>query len=157
MCRRSVAKIAFDTTEAMLRLFEHPADDPAVVVTEGKNVIQRREATLLAFLLHLFELLRVELVVLDGSPVIAGGVHRETRSESAIHTNDQRVVAGTAVPVLQVAVDEVLHLGQALDRVHHVVTGLLLLNQPIDKLCYRRMVFFTDERWIRIQMLEMRL
>src|SRR5215471_681662 len=109
-----VAEIAFDSAEPVFRLPEQPLDHALVVVAPGKDVVQRREAALLALLLHFFQLRGVELVILNGAPVVSRGVHGEARRERAIHAHDQRIVSGAASPVVQVAVDEVLHLCQAL-------------------------------------------
>ncbi len=138
-------------------MFEQPLDHTLVVVAERQDVIQRGEAGLLTFLLHVLELLPLELVVLDGAPVVAGVVHRETGRERAVNPYDQRVHAGTASPVMEIAFDELLHLRQALHRIHHFVAGVLLVDQPVNQFSNHRMVFFADERRVAFVMLERRL
>ena len=53
---------------------------------------------LLASLLHRRELAIVELVPVDVSPVVAGAVHGEARSDGAVGADDHVVLAGAALP-----------------------------------------------------------
>src|ERR1700748_1573024 len=78
------AEIAFDSPEPVLCQLHHPVDYTAIVIAERQDVVQRREAGRLPLLLHLLQLLRIELVVLNRSPVIAGRVHREAWRQCAI-------------------------------------------------------------------------
>ena len=112
--RHLIPEVAFNPSEPMLRLPEHPLDHPFVVVAPGEDVIQGREAALLTFFLHLFELPGFELVVLDSTPVVSGRVHGEARCQRAVHPDDQRVVSRPAAPIMKIAMDEVFHLRQTL-------------------------------------------
>src|SRR5271166_6513468 len=98
--------------ESVLSLLKQPRNYPAIVVAKRENVVQSREAVLLALFLHFLQLLRFKLVVLDGAPVVGGGVHREAWRKCAVDADNQRVVAGAAVPVLKLAVHKALHLRQ---------------------------------------------
>ncbi len=71
--------------------------------------------------LHLRQLFGLELVVFNGSPIVSSVVHRETRRERAVGTNDQRVLSGAAILLLNLASHEVTHLIQAAGGVYHLV------------------------------------
>src|SRR5262249_50081121 len=110
-CFRSIAPVGY-ALKAAYRLLEEPFDNAGIVVAEAHNMVERGEAVRLAGLLHLVKLAFIELVMLDGSPVVASRVHGEARSQSSVGTNDAGVLAGTAVPRLQLPAHELLHLRQ---------------------------------------------
>src|SRR5580700_11311416 len=53
---------------------------------------------LLAGCFHASQLFRVKLVAINVSPVVGGGIHRETRSHGAVGADDDVVLARPAVP-----------------------------------------------------------
>src|SRR5271166_6030167 len=56
---------------------QDPLDSPCAVVTVSQVVIQGGKAVGLAGFFHLVELLHLEFVVSDGSPIISRGIHGE--------------------------------------------------------------------------------
>src|ERR1700676_1775906 len=98
-------------------LLQHPLHDAAVVVAVSQIVIQRRKAVCLAILFHLVQLRHLELVLFNRAPVIRRRIHREARRKRAIHANDDRVLAGAAVPRFPFSAQKVPHIVQALHRI----------------------------------------
>jgi hypothetical protein len=86
-----------------------------------------------------------------------GGVHRKTGSQGSVYANDERVLTGAAVPWLEVAMHEVLHLREPLDRVRHHVAGLLFFDQPVEHFAYLRSVLRTGICRVLVEVLEVGL
>src|ERR1700756_1736430 len=80
-------------------LLPHPFDNPGIVIAVPEVVIESRKAVPFTGMLHFFKLLLVELRVVDIPPVESRGIHRETRSDGAVGSDDHIILAGTAVPV----------------------------------------------------------
>ena len=85
----------------------------------------------LAALLHLFELLQIELLVFDGSPIVSGVVHGKTRRECSIRADNQPVLASTAAPMSTNPTHEALHVLQARNGVDHLPALTLLVDEPV--------------------------
>ena len=83
-------------------LLPHPFDDAGIVVAVPEVVIESRKAVAFTGVFHLFELLLIELRIVDVAPVESRGIHREARSHSAVGSDDHVVLAGSAVPVGEV-------------------------------------------------------
>jgi len=79
----------------------HPLDDPGVVVAVSEIVIERREAVLLASLLHVGLLGAIEREVIDIAPVNGCGIHRETRRNRSLGADDHVILPGAAVPLAE--------------------------------------------------------
>ena len=72
-------------------------------------------------------------MVSDRSPVVRRRVHRKARSERPVHTDDEHVVTGAAVPPLfDLAPHEVFHLVQMRERVHDALAALVPLDDPVE-------------------------
>ncbi len=78
--QRELVEAASRSSKSMQRLFDTPLDDTHVVVTIPQDVIAGGKAMLHAALFHLIQLLYIELVIPDGSPVIGCGIHGKARS-----------------------------------------------------------------------------
>src|SRR5579875_2544248 len=100
--------------ESARRLLQHPSNRSPIVIAITQVVIQRGKAVRLAGLLHFVELLHLELVISDGSPIICSRVHRKTRRERPIDTDDHVVLPGAAIPRFHLAAHEILHVVQPL-------------------------------------------
>src|SRR5260370_17224430 len=61
---------------------------------------QCRKAIRLAALFHIRELLDIELLIADGTPVVVCVVHGKARSECPVGSNNQPVLSASAPPVL---------------------------------------------------------
>src|SRR5215472_19311652 len=85
--------------ETVARLFQEPLHHASDIVTIGHVVAERGEALRFAALLHLVELLNIELLVLDGAPIVGCVVHREARRECSVGSDDDPVLPGAAAPV----------------------------------------------------------
>jgi hypothetical protein len=100
------------------------------------------------------ELFGFELVVAHHTPVVAGGVHRETRSEGSVDTNDHGILTGTAVPREVIPLHEVDHLPEAGVRVDHFISAILLLRQPLNCFLHQRSVISSYVSDIVVRVLE---
>src|SRR5262249_38729710 len=114
-------------------LLEHPFDYPGVVVAITQVMVERREAMLLALLLHVVELLDLEFMIPDDSPVVRRRIHRETGRNSPIDSDDYVVLTGATVPGLDLAPHEVLHVIEPFNGIHHLVALAVLLYKPVDQ------------------------
>ena len=85
----TLSEVSADSLETVSSLFQNPLDDPGIVVTETEVMIQGREAISLTRFLHLVQLRNLEIVVLDGSPIVARRVHGEARGQTSIYSNNQ--------------------------------------------------------------------
>ena len=72
----------------MSELLKEILDNALIVVAPAEYVIQRGEAVSLACFFLMVKLLRFEFVVADHTPIVVGGVHRKTRRECAIDTDN---------------------------------------------------------------------
>src|SRR5882762_10289712 len=79
---RDVLEASRCSFEPVHCLLQRPLDYAGVVIAIAKDVVACRETVLRALDLHLIELLNVELVVFDRSPVVRRGIHWETRCKS---------------------------------------------------------------------------
>ena len=52
----------------------------------------------LAGLFHIIQLLAIKRELVDLAPIERGGIHRETRGDSAVGSEDHVVLTGAAVP-----------------------------------------------------------
>src|SRR5215510_8394477 len=123
------------------RLFYDPTEHGLVIVVMPEHVLRRREAMGVAALLHLAELFAVELVIFDGPPVISGGIHREAGRDRPVRANQHGVVSGAAMPRVDVAAHEELHLLKVRLRVDHDISLPVLLGQVVEKLVHLGPVF----------------
>jgi len=114
------------------KLLKEVLDHPLVVVTPPENMVQRREAMSLARFFLMVELFRIKFMIANHTPVVACGVHGETWSERSVDADDHGVLSGTAIPREVIALHEVDHLPEPGIRVHHLVSRVLLLGQPLD-------------------------
>lgn len=87
----------------MGRLFQNPADRTRGVVAVRQVVVQGGKTAWLACHLHFRKLFPFETRVAGRSPIVTSVVHRETRRQRAIRPNNQRVLPGATVPLLQFA------------------------------------------------------
>src|SRR6185437_1361974 len=106
-------------------------------------------------------------VVLSGAAVPFGKVHLAVGLlHDAVHRNQQLgdvviTMGAVAVPaqLFQVRTrghaQEGLHLPQALHRIHHLVTGAVLLDQPVNEFIHLPPVLGTNVGGILLQMFEM--
>lgn len=69
---RRLFHVPADTLEAVQRLFEQPANHPSVAIAERQNMVERREAILLAITLHCLELIGVHFGRFDCTPSMVG-------------------------------------------------------------------------------------
>src|SRR2546421_7211520 len=88
----------YRAAEAVQRLARDPLQHALGVVAVGEDVVAGRKTVLRALLLHLVELLNVELRVLNRAPVVRRRVHREAGRERAVGAYDERVLARTTLP-----------------------------------------------------------
>src|SRR6266478_7136060 len=95
---RVVLEAARCSFKPVHRLLQRPLDYPGVVIAITKDVVACRETMLRAFDLHLIQLLNVELVVFDRSPVVRRGIHWEARCKSSVGPDNQRILPGAAIP-----------------------------------------------------------
>src|SRR5215472_7598497 len=98
-CLDLVLKTSRAALQAPADVLPQPLDHTGVVVAIPQIVIQSGEAVLLARLLHVAQLCRVELVTFDRAPVVGCGVHRKTRPDGAVGSDDHVVLAGPAIPL----------------------------------------------------------
>src|SRR6266850_4560985 len=96
--------------EARLRVPQYPPDHASVVIHVADDVVQCGEAMQLALLLHLAELMLIELRLSDNAPVVSRGVHGEAGRQRAVRTDDYSVAASAAAPRRDVSAQELLHL-----------------------------------------------
>ena len=96
-------------------------------------------------------------MVADRAPVVGGRIHREARRQRPVHADDHVVLARAAVPRLDLATHEGLHVLKALHRVHHLVAELVLLDDPVDQGVHPRPVFLRDVGAVLVEMLELGL
>src|ERR1700760_3713780 len=82
--RKSVFEAAGTALETVFRLLPDPPDDALIVVAIAEVVVEGGEAVLLACLLHVLELVDVEVPAVDVAPVIARGVHGEAGRDGAV-------------------------------------------------------------------------
>src|SRR5437879_9614267 len=75
-----------------------PLDDARIVIAIGQIMIQRGEAVMLASLLHVRELLGIEMKLIDIAPVVGCGIHGEAWCHGAVGADDDVILAGAAVP-----------------------------------------------------------
>src|SRR2546423_9972233 len=82
----------YRAAEAVHRLARDPLEDALGVVAVGEDVVAGRKTVLRALLLHLVELLMVELRVLNRAPVVRRRVHGKAGRERAVGPYDERVL-----------------------------------------------------------------
>src|SRR5215475_6433555 len=150
-------KTASDTLETMFCLLPEPLHDAAHVITIRDVIAQGGEAMRFAALLHFPELLEIELVFLDGAPIVGGVVHRETRGQGAIGADDEPILATTAAPVFSNAAHEALHVLQAGNGVDHFVALALLVNEPIQEIINHGEILRPNIGIVLMEMLEVLL
>src|SRR5437588_12245314 len=100
----------YRAAEAVYRLARDPFQHALGVVAVGEYVVACRETVLRALLLHLVELLTVELRVLNRAPVVRRGVHGEAGRERAVGAYDERVLPGATLPGRNLSAHEFLHV-----------------------------------------------
>src|SRR5271165_204204 len=111
----------------------------------------------LAPLFELTQFFCLEPGLADNTPVAFCRVHWEARSQSAIRSDDQGVLAGPAVPLLELAAHELLHLFQPCHGIDHLVPRPVLVNEPVDDCVDTGPVIGCDERAVPALMFELRL
>src|SRR5208283_882522 len=119
------------TLESVACLLEEPLHYAGGVVAVRHIVAEGGEAVRFATLLHFGELLEIELLLLDGAPIVFGVVHGEARRQRSIGANDQPILTGAATPVLADTAHEALHVLQAGDGIGHFVALALLVDEPV--------------------------
>src|SRR5580692_12380109 len=80
-------------------LFPYPSDHARIVVAVAQIVVERGEAVTLAGVFHLFELLLVELRVVDISPIEGRWVHGEAGCDRTVSADDYVVLPSAAIPI----------------------------------------------------------
>src|SRR5580704_3030573 len=119
--------------EAVQGLFPKPLHHASRAVAVSDVVPQRRKAIRLAALFHIRELLDIELLISDGAPVVVCVVHGKARSDCPVGSNNQPVLSGAAPPVLAATAHEPFHVLQAGNRINHLPTLTLLVDEPAKK------------------------
>ena len=76
------------SSEPTLGGLRDPTENARRVVAIAQDVVTSRKTMLRAFDFHFVELLRVKFVIADNAPIVCGRIHRETRCEAAIGTDD---------------------------------------------------------------------
>src|SRR5262249_31443380 len=84
-------------------------------------------------------------------------VHGKARRESSIGADDEPVLSGAASPVLADTAHKALHVSETRNRIDHLPTLTLFVDEPIKKLVHYRKVFWPDVSVIFVEMLEMTL
>ena len=72
------------------RLLAYPFDNAGIVIAVPEMVIESGEAVPFTGVFHLFQLLLIELRVVDVSPIESRGIHRETRSHGTVGSDVSR-------------------------------------------------------------------
>src|SRR5580704_10931202 len=85
--------------ETIQRLLPQPLHHAGRAVAVRDVVSQRRKTIRLAALFHFRQLLDVELLIADCSPVVRSVVHRKARSKGSVSADNQPVLSGAASPV----------------------------------------------------------
>src|SRR5258708_24801230 len=150
-------KAPSDTLEAVHGLLPQPLHHAGRAVAVSDVVPQRRKATRLAALFHFRELFDIELLIADGAPVVRRVVQGKTRSESSVGTDDQPVLSGAASPVLTHAAHEAFHVLQTRNRIDHLPTLALFVDEPVEKFVHDRKVFRPDIGVVFMEMLKVSL
>jgi hypothetical protein len=97
---------------------------------------------LLAGFLHAGELAVIEFVLINVSPIVGGRVHRKTRSNGSVGSNDHIVLAGSTVPLgkVQLAIgilDDSGSIDQPLGNVSIAAAAVTVPAQPL-QICAAR-------------------
>src|SRR5580692_1401481 len=102
--------LAVYSLKSVRQLLEEVFDYALVVVAPAEDVVESGEAVRLAALLLMIELFGIELVGAHHAPVVIGHIHRETRRQRPVDTDDHGVLAGPAIPGEVIALHKADHL-----------------------------------------------